>query len=263
MQRLSQHLDSATEDPMEWVGIFLQGSQNYNLDYEGSDIDSKMIVLPRFEDFALNRKPLSYTHIMENNEHVDVKDIRLMFECFRKQNINFVEVLFTKYRIINPKYEALFYPVLEAREKIARYNDFAALNCMVGTALEKQKALCHPYPGTMDKIERFGYDPKQLHHILRLKEFMGRWLIGTPYEQCLRSEQADVLRKIKVEGVGPVENAVEMANKAVQEMKSVKENYFLTHHPNIDGDVDVTLNLVLINLLKYSFTYEIGGELSV
>ena len=105
---------------------------------------------------------------MENDEHVDVKDIRLMFDCFRKQNINFVEILFTKYRILNPKYASLFQPVLDSRELIGRYNDFASLNCMVGTAMEKQKALCHPYPATIDKIERFGYDPKQLHHILRL-----------------------------------------------------------------------------------------------
>lgn len=140
MCRLSEHLAAVKEKHPEWVGIFLQGSQNYKLDYEGSDVDSKLIVLPSFEDFVLNRKPQSYTHIMENDEHVDVKDIRLMFDCFRKQNINFVEILFTKYRILNPKYESLFYPVLNARELIGRYNDFASLNCMVGTAMEKQKA---------------------------------------------------------------------------------------------------------------------------
>lgn len=96
MCRLSEHLAAVKEKHPEWVGIFLQGSQNYKLDYEGSDVDSKLIVLPSFEDFVLNRKPQSYTHIMENDEHVDVKDIRLMFDCFRKQNINFVEILFTK-----------------------------------------------------------------------------------------------------------------------------------------------------------------------
>lgn len=152
MRRLSEHLDAVKEKHPEWVGIFLQGSQNYKLDYEGSDVDSKLIVLPSFEDFVLNRKPYSYTHIMENDEHVDVKDIRLMFDCFRKQNINFVEILFTKYRILNPKYASLFQPVLDSRELIGRYNDFASLNCMVGTAMEKQKALCHPYPATIDNI---------------------------------------------------------------------------------------------------------------
>lgn len=73
MKRLSEHLEAVRDKHPEWVGIFLQGSQNYNLDYEGSDIDSKLIVLPSFEDFVLNKRQYSYTHIMENDEHVDVK----------------------------------------------------------------------------------------------------------------------------------------------------------------------------------------------
>ena len=35
------------------LGVFLQGSQNYHLEYEGSDIDTKAIVLPGFNDFVL------------------------------------------------------------------------------------------------------------------------------------------------------------------------------------------------------------------
>ena len=148
LARMNEHLISVLESKKEWVGLFLQGSQNYNLDYEGSDIDTKVIVLPSFEDFVLMRKPISYTHIMENNEHVDFKDIRLMFECIKKQNVNFVEILFTPYVILNPKYQSLFQPVLDARERIARYNNYAGMNCLFGMALEKQKALEHPYPGT-------------------------------------------------------------------------------------------------------------------
>lgn len=258
MHRLSEHLDAVKEKHPEWVGIFLQGSQNYKLDYEGSDVDSKLIILPSFEDFVLNRKPQSYTHIMENDEHVDVKDIRLMFDCFRKQNINFVEILFTKYRILNPKYESLFYPVLNARELIGRYNDFASLNCMVGTAMEKQKALCHPYPATMDKIERFGYDPKQLHHILRLDEFMSRWLDGEPYEDCLLSKKADYLKQIKF-GCLSRDEAVEMADRYVSAMKSVKTKYMEEHEPSVNRAVDYILNQTLLQLFKYNFQCEIGG----
>lgn len=102
MARMREHLVPVLEHCRGgWVGLFLQGSQNYNLDYEGSDIDTKAIMLPSFSDFVLNAKPLSTTHIMENNEHVDFKDIRLMFDCIKKQNVNFVEILFTPYSIIN------------------------------------------------------------------------------------------------------------------------------------------------------------------
>jgi hypothetical protein len=48
MEQVKRHYDEACkllpEDRI--VGVFLQGSQNYGLDYEGSDIDTKCIVLP-------------------------------------------------------------------------------------------------------------------------------------------------------------------------------------------------------------------------
>ena len=36
------------------VCLVLQGSQNYGLDYEGSDIDTKLIVTPTFKEIAMN-----------------------------------------------------------------------------------------------------------------------------------------------------------------------------------------------------------------
>ena len=48
MARIHQHLDAVRATGREWVGIFLQGSQNYELDYEVSDIDTKAILLPNF-----------------------------------------------------------------------------------------------------------------------------------------------------------------------------------------------------------------------
>ena len=39
MARMREHLVPVLEHCRGgWVGLFLQGSQNYNLDYEGSDI---------------------------------------------------------------------------------------------------------------------------------------------------------------------------------------------------------------------------------
>ncbi len=129
---------------------------------------------------------------------------------------------------------------------------------MVGTAMEKQKALCHPYPATMDKIERFGYDPKQLHHILRLEEFMTRWLDGEPYEDCLLSKKTDYLKQIKF-GCLSKDEAVEMADRYVSAMKSVKTKYMEEHEPSVNRAVDYILNQTLLQLFKYNFQCEIGG----
>ena len=105
MKRLQENYNTVVNQGYEIVGVFLQGSQNYELEYEGSDIDCKAVVLPKFNDFVLNNKMISTTHVLENNEHIDLKDIRLMFDCFKKQNINFVEILFTKYKIINYRFK--------------------------------------------------------------------------------------------------------------------------------------------------------------
>lgn len=259
ISRISQHLDAVIERHPAWVGIFLQGSQNYNLDDDESDVDTKLIVLPSFEDVVLNRKPHSYTHVMENGEHCDVKDIRLMFDCFRKQNINFVEILFTKYFIMNPEYERFFYPVIEARERIGRYNVTAALNCMVGMCHEKRKALTHRYPTTEWKIDKYGYDSKQWQHIFRLHEFMGRYLWDCSYADCLISERRELLLDIKRYRFGDLTYALASCDGMIMSMEYIRDSYKKNYGTVIDHGVDQILNQTLLNLFKAHFLSEIGG----
>lgn len=157
-KQVERHYEKLVELGYNVVGVFLYGSQNYELDYEKSDVDTKAIVLPTLEDIVLNRQPVSTTVDMGDNCLCDVKDIRKMFECFKKQNINFIELLFTQYYKLNPIYETLYRPMLDNAESIARYNNYASVNCMSGMALEKYNALTHPYPSIKEKIDKYGYD---------------------------------------------------------------------------------------------------------
>lgn len=193
MKRVEEHYKEALEYFPEdrIVGIFLQGSQNYGLDTENSDIDTKLIVTPTFNDLAFNLKPVSTTHIRENNEHIDFKDIRLMLQTFRKHNINFIEVLFTKYYILNPKYEYFWEQLIAEREMIARSNPLAAFKAMRGVALEKYHALSHPYPSKVDILKNYGYDPKQLHHLVRIDRFMEAFMDNNTYEDCIIPGELD------------------------------------------------------------------------
>lgn len=257
MARMQEHLVPVLEHCRGgWVGLFLQGSQNYNLDYEGSDIDTKAIMLPSFSDFVLNNKPVSTTHIMENDEHVDFKDIRLMFDCIKKQNVNFVEILFTPYYIINPMYADLFQPVLDAREEIARYDNYAGVNCIVGMAYEKQKAMEHPYPATIDKIRVYGYDPKQLHHALRLREFMTRYVAGENYADCLVSKQRDYLKDVK-RGCYSLDEARALMNVTIRSMAEDKQQYMDTVPVAIKEHANEVLKVATVEILKRCFLHEI------
>ena len=65
-KRLESDYQYITSLGHEVLGVFLQGSQNYGLSYEGSDIDTKAIIVPSFNDFVLNKKMVSTTEILEN-----------------------------------------------------------------------------------------------------------------------------------------------------------------------------------------------------
>lgn len=255
--RLREDFEYVTSLGHNVLGVFLQGSQNYNLDYEGSDIDTKAIIIPSFEDFVLNKKLVSTTLILPSNEHIDLKDIRLMHECFRKQNINFIEILFTKYKYLNPEYVELYQPMFDNNERIAHYNNYAAVNCIAGMVFEKRKALCHPYEGLRDKIEKYGYDNKQLHHILRCEEFLKRYIHGVPYAECLIPTKPNYLISVKSEYVYSRDDAVEIADNCVEIVKIVKQAYMDNHEVVIDKEVDKMMNDVLIDVLKHTFRKEI------
>ena len=256
--RLKSDFDYVTSLGYEVLGVILQGSQNYNLSYDGSDIDTKAIVIPSFKDFVLNRKPASTTLILPSNEHIDLKDVRLMHECFRKQNINFIEILFSKYKYINPEYVAIYQPMFDNNERIARYNNYAAVNCIAGMVYEKHKAMEHPYPSLKDKIEKYGYDNKQLHHILRCEEFLKRYINGIPYAECLIPLNPQHLIDVKARYIYSLEEAREIADNCEFIVKDVKQKYMDTHPVVIDEGVDDIMNNVLINVLKHSFTKEIN-----
>lgn len=240
----------------DYVGIFLQGSQNYELDYEGSDIDTKAIVLPSFEDFVRVKQPMSYTFVRENNEHIDLKDIRTMVGTFKKQNINFIEILFTKYKFINSKYADVFNVLINERERIARYDIYTALNCMVGMAMQKYKALEHPYPTTKDKIEMYGYDPKQLHHILRMSDFMKRYIDGEYYEKCLIPTNKEYLIQVK-KGIHTLEEARAIAKENIEYVQNLKDSYIEKYSNSVDEGIGVIMEEVVLNILKLSFTEQI------
>ena len=188
MKRVQEHYDEALQyfPEEQIVGVFLQGSQNYELDYEGSDVDTKLIVVPSFKDICLNKKPISTTHIRANDEHTDWKDIRLYMETFRKQNLNFLEILFTDFYIINPMYKEEWDRLVAAREFIARMNVHRAVKSMKGIAMEKFHAMEHRYPAKVDIIERYGYDGKQVSHLIRVYDYLRRYIAGESYEDCLR-----------------------------------------------------------------------------
>ena len=258
--QVKNHYDKLIELGYNVVGVFLYGSQNYELDYEKSDVDTKAIVLPTLEDIVLNRQPVSTTIDIGNNCLCDVKDIRKMFECFKKQNINFIELLFTKYFVLNPLYKNLYIPMIDNAEMIARYNNYASINCMSGMALEKYNALTHPYPSIKEKIDKYGYDNKQLHHILRIKDFIVRYCNGEDYSSILIPTNKDALLSVKTGYVYSLEDAKQLAKDTCDWIKDYKDNYMQKNSVEINTKADDLMKNVMTNLITYSIKREVNNE---
>lgn len=241
----------------EVVGVFLQGSQNYGLDTDESDIDTKAIIVPNFNDVILNKKPVSTTAILPSDEHIDIKDIRSYFDCIKKQNINFLEILFTDYKFIKPKFKEAFQPMFDNNEKIAHYNVYKAISTMVGMVREKRKQLTHPFPTRMPMIEKYGYDPKQLHHILRVGNFLSYYIEKVAYKQCLIPLSRDYLIKVKTRPPYSLQEAQELADLILESVLEMQEKYYATHEPYVDKEVEEIMNNVLSDIFKISFRKDI------
>lgn len=238
------------------VGLFLQGSQNYGLDNENSDVDTKLIIVPSFMDIALNRKPVSTTHVRANNEHIDWKDIRLYMETFRKQNLNFLEILFTDYAFVNPVYADQWSRLVDAREDIARMNPWRAVKSMKGVALEKYHAMEHEYPSKVDVLAKFGYDPKQLHHLLRVEEYLERYINGEPYKDCLKPRDPGYLMDIKI-GVMDLEKAREVGKHAIDHVTEMADNFCAMHIDKEDAIMRTLLENVQYEIMKIAVKKEL------
>lgn len=156
--------------------IALYGSQNYDIDTEHSDVDVKAIYVPTHEEAILSSKRISTTLYAPSGSHCEIKDIRKMNEMFLKQNINFLEILFTDYFIINAQYSNEIYALRANAENIAVCNKPKGLCSIAGQA---QSAVL-----SYQKAKKL----KTLTNIIFLYEFLAKYEHNYSYNLCLWSK---------------------------------------------------------------------------
>ena len=261
MNRVMEHYDEALQyfPEEQIVGIFLQGSQNYELDYEDSDVDTKLIVVPSFKDICLNKKPVSTTYVRANNEHTDWKDVHLYMETFRKQNLNFLEILFTDYYIVNPMYKKEWDRLVEAREFIAHMNVHRAVKSMKGNAMEKYHAMEHKYPAKADIIEKYGYDGKQVSHLIRIYDYLRRYIAGEPYKDCLipSKELRKLIMDYKMLNVFDLDHARVEAKQYLDMVVELADKFCASHSDQEEAWVRELLEDVSYNIMRISVKKEL------
>lgn len=230
MERVREHynhlLKYVEEDYV--FGVFLVGSQNYNLATSNSDVDTKAVVLPTLQDLALNAQAVSTTLYVpcgdREEEHMTVTDFRLWMSQLRKGNVNILETLFTEYFVVNPKYQVVWDELQVYKEDFARMDASMVFSASLGVFNSKKKHCFNPTDKTKETFDTYGYDPKSLMHMLRMTNFMFRYFSTEPFESCLKTTNRHQLLLAK-SGYYSVEVAHTFTEDCEEKLKKLKEWY--------------------------------------
>ena len=180
--KLENHLADAKEYADKYFAITAFGSMNYGLDDENSDFDTKMIVLPSLRDICLAKSPISTTIIRDNNEHIEVKDLRLFDRSWRKQGLSALELLFSPY--FKTSNDFFWNDYRWHREEIAHINPYSLAKYVGGVARTEFKNMTHATPARQAIIDKYGYDGKCVSHLLRLEDLLSNYLKDFPMKEC-------------------------------------------------------------------------------
>lgn len=237
------------------------GSMNYDLFDESSDVDTKMLVFPKADDLFLGRKPVNNVEILPNDEHCTLKDIREYFRIFRKANINFLEILCSDYYYVNPQFKDEWSRLQYHVNDIANMNPNKILSSSLGMAREKASKILHDSPANHALIEKYGYVAKELQHILRLYCFVNDYTNDVPFSEAIHvldKPMHDLMMKIKrYENVYRPEQAQRLANEFVGRIERHVKNVTLPncesgvyHLPQANDKMDKWLDDFLVDIMK-------------
>ena len=178
-----------------------------------------------------------------------------MFNCYKKQNINFIETLFTNYYILNPIYEDIFASLMN-NENIPRYDEEATLYCVKGMIETNYRQLAGTRVQRPEIVEKFGYNPKKLDNILRLQEFAQSYINGASYLECIRSIYPEYHKKIKREKIDDIKLVYNLAENAQSSTNQLINNYFASHKLIKNKEVEKLLDETQYKLIKKSLELE-------
>jgi predicted nucleotidyltransferase len=252
LQRLQEHWDYAVDcgyNEERFLGIFCYGSQNYGTANEDSDVDSRLIILPTFEELCLGTSATSEClDYKDTGEHINIMDINTLRNMFIKQNINFIEILFTEYFILNPRYKELWNVYfINNRELIAHYDKHKAFTSIIGQTLH-----------LIDLENEDKFTDKDLYNAYRLNYFLQDYIADKPYSTCIRPEESAInfLKKIKAGKYFANREHMEASAKELYEVLiETKEKYEGSVASSIQerNEAAKALKDGTIEILKYSF----------
>lgn len=252
MARVRKHYERAVQHYGEDAvfGVFHYGSWNYGTNLPDSDVDTKCILIPDLYHLAI--KPYETKHLHVDDEVCECMTVMHMVANWKKQNINFLEIMSTCYFKVNPKYEDWWavdeepdseanYPLTQFwAERVARYDIAAAVRSMANQAINTLKR----NPGDLKAITNGARIAKALSQLTD-KEYR-------PYDVCIRANK--IIAGIRT-GETPI--SAEYVNGLIGFFDAllVREKEGL-YPPNPDKDViDDYLNHFILDLIQRRMSF--------
>ena len=237
MDRVKLHYEKAVEHygKENVLGVFLYGSQNYDCDLPNSDVDTKCILVPDLYHLAIKPYEIKHLHIPRGDGEFEVCEcmpIQHMVSNWKKQNPNFLEILYTEYYVINQDYWYEWQDFLRIREDIAHYDVNKGLKSIAGQALH-----------TLHENPR---DGKKVGNGIRLEYLLRTYKNGCLYEKCLRprEELRDWIKGLKAGNIAVDDNVVVALREFFENIIKDKTEYL------IRTDLDEVLNNLVLDLIR-------------
>lgn len=263
-EKIEQHFQNAVKDvgdASRVLGVCLYGSQNYGLATENSDVDTKAFIMPSLSELIKYKKISHQIEADEDGGLCDLKHLGLMCQNFNKQNINFLEILYTDYFICSRNFSSFYEELREKRDFITSAHPRRMLYASAKMAEQKYFVLRHPYRGKEVILAKYGYDPKQLASMLRLEYFIKTYMKTEDFKASITPEGSfkDLILATKA-GAFSEEKAVTMAqnciasiNKTIEEKVDIRYDSTGHHIEEMQDFLDNWVERVIIDYLKRSF----------
>lgn len=218
-QELKKVYNFCLEQGYEPLGVFVFGSQNYDLDSDNSDIDIKVIYLGEEPEEG-------YTLFERESEEgfVQLVSLENFLVKLKSGYHTWYEILFTEYFLINPKYRTVWENVRKKRDALVRENIKAHLLTELDY-LKRQKSFMDIYLSSEKENKRLSY-------FYRIKYLIDAFIEGYSYKDCLVpfGETRDTILWLKNKTPLTLEECKARAQNIIQETKETVQKYLLENN---------------------------------
>lgn len=236
----SEHVNVAKETKdKNLVGVFLYGSQNYGLDTENSDVDTKALYVPTlFQLCKLNAGGSDLRTVGDGT--LLFRDVREHFALMYKQSFNDLEWLFTDYYYVNDVYEDLYEELREHREEVVRMNPVKCANAMRGMA---NKHYQNYVLRSKDKGLVYALKFARAYHNYVVKD--------TSFAECLRPSDEEMFMEVrKLRDMEHLEDAFIDVREAFDTLMYEADAALEMKHYSVNKDTEKFLEKVLYEVME-------------